>query len=155
MFIFIRFSIYYFAYFVRFSITIWVILSVFPIFQHFPLYVIRTLLNQLLQCPYNNIFWSIVFLRYLIIYLTVITKGWCIIERKINTKIAQNITCSKETTCTRRKMRHCLMENLGPVLNAQIMNDMKLRTQFMDCAHILHYRREKRHGQKRVLHLLK
>ena len=52
-------------------------------------------------------------------------------------------------------MRHCLMENLGPVLNAQIMNDMKLRTQFMDCAHILHYRREKRHGQKRVLHLLK
>ena len=52
-------------------------------------------------------------------------------------------------------MRHCHMENLGPVLNAQIMNDMKLRTQFMDCAHILHYRREKRHGQKRVLHLLK
>ena len=44
---------------------------------------------------------------------------------------------------------------VGPVLNAQIMNDMKLRTQFMDCAHILHYRREKRHGQKRVLHLLK
>ena len=52
-------------------------------------------------------------------------------------------------------MRHCHMENLDPVLKAQIMNDMKLRTQFMDCAHILHYRREKRHGQKRVLHLLK
>ena len=40
-------------------------------------------------------------------------------------------------------------------LMKQFETEMNLREQFMECSHILHHRKEKRHGQRKVLRVLK
>lgn len=53
------------------------------------------------------------------------------------------------------KGKRWLMAEKNPEMKEKLEKEASLREQFMDCAHILNYRKEKRHGQRRVLRVLK